>query len=223
MDIDGLGEKLVGQLIEAGLVENPADLYDLEFDRLVDLERMAPLSANNLLQALNKSKQTSLQRFIYALGIQEVGEATATGLAHHFGDLQRLRIADQETLQAVPDIGPIVAEKVRHFFGQSKNNDVIDRLLESGVRWPDVAASVQDKPLTGQTWVLTGTLVVSTRAELKRKLQSIGARVSGSVSSKTDCLVAGENAGSKLAKAQALNIKIIDELELNRILTENKP
>ena len=121
MDIDGLGEKLVGQLIEAGLVENPADLYDLEFDRLVDLERMAPLSANNLLQALNKSKQTSLQRFIYALGIQEVGEAAATGLAHHFGDLQRLRIADQETLQAVPDIGPIVAEKVRHFFGQSKN------------------------------------------------------------------------------------------------------
>ena len=223
MDIDGLGEKLVGQLIEAGLVENPADLYDLEFDRLVDLERMAPLSANNLLQALNKSKQTSLQRFIYALGIQEVGEATATGLAHHFGDLQRLRIADEETLQAVPDIGPIVAEKVRHFFGQSKNNDVIDRLLESGVRWPDVAASDQDKPLTGQTWVLTGTLVVSTRAELKRKLQSIGARVSGSVSSKTDCLVAGENAGSKLAKAQALNIKIIDELELNRILTENKP
>ena len=223
MDIDGLGEKLVGQLIEAGLVENPADLYDLEFDRLVDLDRMAPLSANNLLQALNKSKQTSLQRFIYALGIQEVGEATATGLAHHFGDLQRLRIADEETLQAVPDIGPIVAEKVRHFFGQSKNNDVIDRLLESGVSWPDIAGSDQDKPLTGQTWVLTGTLVVSTRAELKRKLQSIGARVSGSVSSKTDCLVAGENAGSKLAKAQALNIKIIDELELNRILTENKP
>mgnify|MGYP001230491470 FL=1 len=223
MDIDGLGEKLVGQLIEAGLVENPADLYDLEFDRLVDLERMAPLSANNLLQALDKSKQTSLQRFIYALGIQEVGEATAAGLAHHFCDLQRLRIADEETLQAVPDIGPIVAEKVRRFFEQSKNNDVIDRLLESGVHWPDIVGSDQEKPLTGQTWVLTGTLLVSTRAELKRKLQSIGAKVSGSVSSKTDCLVAGENAGSKLAKAQALNIRIIDEDELNRILTENKP
>jgi DNA ligase (NAD+) len=164
-----------------------------------------------------------LHRFIYALGIQEVGEATATGLAHHFRDLQRLRNAEVETLQAVPDIGPIVAEKVYRFFEQSKNNDVIDRLLESGVHWPDIEGSDQDKTLTGQTWVLTGTLMLYTRAELKRKLQSLGAKVAGSVSSKTTCLVAGENAGSKLTKAQALNIRILEEGELNSVLTENKP
>ncbi len=223
MDIDGLGEKLVEQLVDAELVENPADLYDLKFDQLIELERMAPVSANNLLLALDKSKQTSLQRFIYGLGIQEVGEATAASLALHFQDLQRLRIADVEGLQVVSDIGPVVAEKVHRFFEQPKNNDVIDRLIESGVKWPAIQDNDQDKPLVGQTWVITGTLTDFTRPELKQKLQSLGAKVAGSVSSKTDCLVAGLQAGSKLTKAQALNISIVDEDELKRLLTENRP
>lgn len=223
MDIDGLGEKLVEQFVDADLVENPADLYDLKFDQLIVLERMAPVSANNLLLALHKSKQTSLQRFIYSLGIEEVGEATAASLALHFRELQRLRGADVEALQAVPDVGPVVAAKVCRFFEQPENNDVIDRLLVSGVTWPVIEGNDEDQPLAGQIWVLTGTLTGFTRPELKQKLQSLGAKVAGSVSSKTDCLVAGLQAGSKLTKAQALNIRIVDEDELNRLLTENRP
>ncbi|MBT5601123.1 MAG: NAD-dependent DNA ligase LigA, partial [Gammaproteobacteria bacterium] len=158
MDIDGLGEKLVEQLVDAGLVENPADLYDLKFDQLIDLERMASVSANNLLHALDQSKQTSLQRFIYALGIEEVGEATAASLALHFRELQRLGSADIEALQAVADVGPVVAAKVCRFFEQPENNDVIDRLVKSGVTWPVIEGNDEDQPLAGQTWVLTGTL-----------------------------------------------------------------
>ncbi|MBT3428273.1 MAG: NAD-dependent DNA ligase LigA [Gammaproteobacteria bacterium] len=223
MDIDGLGEKLVEQLVDAGLVENPADLYDLKFDQLIDLERMASVSANNLLHALDQSKQTSLQRFIYALGIEEVGEATAASLALHFRELQRLGSADIEALQAVADVGPVVAAKVCRFFEQPENNDVIDRLVKSGVTWPVIEGNDEDQPLAGQTWVLTGTLTDFTRPELKQELQRLGAKVAGSVSSKTDCLVAGLQAGSKLAKAQALNIRIVDEDELKRLLTGNRP
>jgi len=223
MDIDGLGEKLVEQLVDADLVENPADLYDLKFDQLIVLERMAPVSANNLLLALDKSKQTSLQRFIYALGIEEVGEATAASLALHFRELQRLGGADIEALQAVSDVGPVVAAKVCRFFEQPENNDVIDRLVKSGVTWPVIEGNDENQPLAGQTWVLTGTLTDFTRSELKQELQRLGAKVAGSVSSKTDCLVTGLQAGSKLAKAQALNIRIVDEDELKRLLTENRP
>jgi DNA ligase (NAD+) len=221
MDIEGLGDKLVEQLVDEGLITNPADLYELAEDQLVALPRMAEKSAANLLAALEKSKRTTLPRFIYALGIQAVGESTARNLAIHFGDLDRLRHADLDMLQEVPDVGPIVAEEIATFFAQQENEQVIDQLLEAGVHWEAPAPPVAAPVLEGETWVLTGTLTQLARNDAKARLQALGAKVAGSVSKNTTCVVAGDAAGSKLARAQELGIRIIDESALMALLSEH--
>ena len=220
LDIEGLGDKLVEQLVDEGLIENAADLYQLTEENLVKLERMAPKSANNLLEALEKSKETTLPRLIYALGIQEVGESTARNLAMRFGDLDALQNADEELLQTVADVGPIVAHKIHHFFQQKNNLAVIDSLVEIGLQWKVEETTVGEQRLNGETWVLTGSLSKLTRNEAKARLQRLGAKVSGSVSKNTSCVVAGEAAGSKLTKAQELGIKIIAEDDLIVLLEE---
>ena len=221
MDIEGLGDKLVNQLVEEGLIHSPADLYSLTEQQLVELERMAPKSANNLLAALEKSKATTLPRFIYGLGIQEVGESTARNLAQHFRSLDDLRAADEDTLQAVPDVGPIVAEKIARFFSQPVNNRVIDELLAHGVHWEMEEAAANPDALDGETWVLTGTLSSLTRNEAKARLQALGAKVAGSVSAKTSYVVAGDAAGSKLTKAQELGVAVLSEEELLELLEKH--
>ncbi len=218
LDIEGLGEKLVNQLVDEGLITSPADLYKLTAASLVELERMAPKSANNLLAALERSKRTTLPRFIYALGIQEVGESTANSLAMYFKDIDALRTAEEETLQQVADVGPIVAGKIARFFAQDVNNRVIDELLASGVDWEKMASQTDPQVLAGQTFVLTGTMSTLTRNEAKARLQALGAKVSGSVSSKTTAVVAGDAAGSKLTKAQSLNIPVMTEADLVELL-----
>lgn len=221
MDVDGLGDKLVDQLVNKQLIHNVADLYQLRRDDLAGLDRMADKSANNIISALEKSKSTSLSRFIYALGIRDVGEATALSLARYFGDLDPLMQADEETLQAVPDVGPVVAASIRHFFLEPHNLDVIKRLRESGVSWP--ALPVVDnsaKPLAGKTFVITGTLSLP-RDELKQQLLAAGAKVSGSVSKKTDYVIAGADAGSKLSKAAELGVAVIDEAGVRALLSED--
>lgn len=218
LDIEGLGEKLVNQLVDEGLINSPADLYKLTAASLVELERMAPKSAHNLLAALERSKRTTLPRFIYALGIQEVGESTANSLAMYFKDIDALRTAEEETLQQVADVGPIVAGKIARFFAQDVNNRVIDELLASGVNWEKIASQTDPQVLAGQTFVLTGTMSTLTRNEAKARLQALGAKVSGSVSSKTTAVVAGDAAGSKLTKAQSLNIPVMTEADLVELL-----
>jgi DNA ligase (NAD+) len=220
LDIEGLGDKLVVQLVDEKLIETTADLFKLTQQQLVSLERMAPKSANNLLQALEKSKVTTLPRFIYSLGIQEVGEATARNLSIHFGDIEAISEADQETLERVPDVGPIVAAKIRGFFQSEKNRQVIRELQESGVRWPAIEVSAKADSLDGQTFVLTGTLSQITRNQAKAKLLGLGAKVSGSVSKNTTSVVAGDAAGSKLTKAQDLGIQILTEDELMALFTQ---
>ena len=215
MDIEGLGEKLVDQLVDAGLVSNPADVYDLTLEKLVELERMGEKSAKNLLEALEKSKQTTFARFLYALGIRDVGEATAHALATHVGSLEDLMVADEERLQDVPDIGPVVAGHLRAFFGQRHNRDVIRRLREQGIHWPKPRkAAPVSSAISGKQVVLTGTLKSMSRDEAKAKLRALGAKVAGSVSHKTDIVIAGENAGSKLDKAVSLGIAVWEEAEL---------
>lgn len=221
MDIEGLGDKLVIQLVDEGVIENPADLYSMLAADLVELERMAPKSVHNLLDALEKSKSTTLPRFIYSLGIQEVGESTARNLAVYFGNLDSLRNATAEQLQLVPDVGPIVASKISDFFKQAVNQAVVDSLVASGITWPEEDTKTMAGVLQGKTYVLTGSLSQLTRNEAKAKLQSLGAKVSGSVSKNTDCIVAGDAAGSKLAKAQELNINIIDEQALVTLFKEH--
>ncbi len=222
LDIEGLGEKLVFQLVDEGLVSDPSDLYRLNEEQLVSLPRMAPKSANNLLAALEKSKQTTLPRFIYALGIHEVGEATARNLALHFRDVTALQQAELEALQSVADVGPIVAGKIYQFFRQAVNARVVESLLhEVGLHWEMEDALVDSRTLEGQTWVLTGTLTSLTRSEAKTRLQSLGAKVAGSVSAKTSCVVAGDAAGSKLTKAQDLGIKVLSELDLLTFLDDH--
>jgi DNA ligase (NAD+) len=215
MDIEGLGEKLVDQLVDAGLVSDPADVYGLTLEKLVELERMGEKSAKNLLEALEDSKETTFARFLYALGIRDVGEATALALATHVGSLDELMAADEERLQEVPDIGPVVAGHLRAFFGERHNREIIRRLREQGIHWPRprVAAAV-DSPISGKQVVLTGTLKSMSRDEAKAKLRALGAKVGGSVSSKTDIVIAGENAGSKLDKAVSLGITVWEEGEL---------
>ncbi len=220
LDIEGLGDKLVEQLVDEGLIDNAADLYQLTEAQLVKLERMAPKSANNLLEALENSKETTLPRFIYALGIQEVGESTARSLAMHFGDVAGLLEADEALLQTIPDVGPIVANKIHHFFQQESNLAVIDSLIGFGLRWKVEDTGIIVNSLAGETWVLTGSLNSLTRNEAKARLQKLGAKVSGSVSRKTTCVVAGDAAGSKLVKAQELGLKIIGEDELITLLEE---
>jgi DNA ligase (NAD+) len=202
-------------------VNNPADLYGLSLEQLSGLERMAEKSAQNLLDALHKSKQTTLARFLYALGIREVGEATAKALAGHFGTLAAIREADEEQLQETPDVGPVVAAHIVAFFRQTHNQEVIDALTNrdgANIYWPDVVLpTAETQPLRGKTFVITGTLSRS-RDEIKAELEALGAKVSGSISNKTDYLVAGEKAGSKLSKAQALGVAVLDEAALQALI-----
>lgn len=212
LNIDGLGEKLVEQLVDEGLVSNMADLYSLQKEQLLKLERMGEKSADNLLKALENSKNTSLAKFIYALGIREVGEATALSLAKAFKNIEALRAAQQQDLIEIDDIGPIVAAHIVSFFANDNNQQVLQGLLEAGIDWPTPEELQQEQQaLLGQTIVLTGNLSSMSRAEAKQRLQDLGAKVTGSVSAKTTMVVAGEAAGSKLSKAQSLGIHIVDE------------
>lgn len=213
LDIDGLGEKLIDLLVEREWVKTPADLFRLEAERLAELPRLAEKSANNLVNALEAAKHTTLARFIYAIGIREVGEATAASLARHFGSLQALSEASLEALEAVEDVGPVVARHIHTFFRQPHNQETLADLQGVGVTWEEVEIAGRPQPLAGQTWVLTGTLESMTRDDGKARLQALGAKVSGSVSKKTAGVVAGEAAGSKLEKAQNLGVEVIDERE----------
>ncbi len=221
MDVDGLGDKLVEQLVDEGLLDNVAGLFSLQREQLLALERMGEKSVDNLLAALEKSRDTTLPRFIFALGIREVGEATALSLARHFGSWESLAGAGEESLLAVADVGPVVADHLAQFFDSPTSMQVVASLREAGVHWPDIEARVsQDLPLSGQTWVVTGKLVQLSRNDAKAQLQALGATVAGSVSAKTHCVVAGPGAGSKLKKATKLNISVIDEQELLALLEE---
>lgn len=218
MDIEGLGDKLVDQMVDNAIVRTPADLYRLGLTALANLERMADKSANNILRAIEKSKQTTLARFIYALGIRNVGEATAKDLALHLGSLDRLIEADSERLQQIPDVGPVVAQSIADFFAEPHNREVIEQLRASGVHWDEheekPAAPADAAPLHGKTFVLTGTLPTMSREEAKEKIEALGGKVSGSVSKKTDYVVVGADPGSKCDKALDLGIIILDEAGL---------
>ena len=219
LDVDGLGDKLIDQLVDNELVANAADLFALTHEQLTGLERMGDKSAANLMASLQSAKQTTLPRFIYALGIREVGEATAAGLARHYGDIEPLINADAKSLEQVPDVGPVVAQSIAEFFAQEDHRRLVADLQRQGVIWsvvPVVAAN--ELPLAGQTWVLTGTLESLSRNDAKQRLVALGAKVAGSVSAKTTVVVAGPGAGSKLAKAQELNIAVQTEAELLAML-----
>ncbi|CAI2489747.1 DNA ligase [Serratia proteamaculans] len=223
LDVDGMGDKIIEQLVEKEYVKNPADLFRLSAGILTGLDRMGPKSAQNLVNALEKSKQTTFARFLYALGIREVGEATAANLAAHFGSLDKLMSADIEALKQVPEVGEVVAKHTRHFLDEELNQQVIQELVsdEIGINWPApvvIVAEEIDSPFAGKTVVLTGSLSQLSRDEAKDRLTALGARVSGSVSKKTDLVIAGEAAGSKLVKAQELGIAVIDEAEMVRLL-----
>ncbi|HEX5339010.1 MAG TPA: NAD-dependent DNA ligase LigA, partial [Gallionella sp.] len=223
MDIEGLGDKLVDQLVDAHLVHTPADLYALGMAALVELERMGEKSALNLLAAIEKSKRTTLARFVYALGIRNVGEATAKDLARHFGKLDKLMSADEAALQQVPDVGPIVAQSIVAFFAEQHNLDVVGALRARGVEWAEhEVQAVRELPFGGKTFVLTGTLGGMTRDEAKEKLEALGAKVAGSVSKKTDYVVAGAEAGSKLEKALQLGVAVLDEEKFMALIGEGK-
>lgn len=215
MDIDGVGEKLIEQLMERELIRTPADLFKLDHTTLMRLERMGEKSANNALQSIEKAKNTTLARFLFALGIRDVGESTAQNLANHFGTLDAIRQADLDTLKQVQDVGEVVANRLFQFWQEPHNVEVVEDLIAQGVKWQDVVQQeIADNPLKDKTVVLTGTLTQLTRDQAKALLQQLGCKVSGSVSSKTDYLIAGEKAGSKLAKAQELGVKILSEDEL---------
>ena len=212
LDVEGLGDKLVEQLVDQQHVHTPADIYQLDLPTLMQLERMGEKSARNLLEAIQHSKHTTLARFIYALGIRNVGEATAKDLARHFGMLDNFMVADQPRLQQVADVGPIVAQSITTFFAESHNCEVIAQLRSSGLHWAEhKGAQVLLLPFTGKTFVLTGTLVSLSREQAKEQLETLGAKVSGSVSKKTTYVVAGAEAGSKLDKANELGVAVLDE------------
>jgi DNA ligase (NAD+) len=218
MDVDGMGDKLVDQLVDKELIHDAADMYSLHRAQLAGLERMADKSAQNILDALEKSKSTTLVRFIYALGIRDVGEATAQALANHFGNLDSLMKADEDSLQQIQDVGPVVADSIVKFFHQPHNREVIDKLIAAGVHWPKVERKQkQELPLQGKTFVITGTLSIK-RNELKDRLQSLGAKVTGSVSKSTDYVIAGADPGSKFEKAEQLGVPILDELAITKML-----
>ncbi|OQA33503.1 MAG: DNA ligase [Betaproteobacteria bacterium ADurb.Bin341] len=222
MDIEGLGDKLIEQLVDTGLVHSPADLYRLDLATLAGLERMGEKSAQNLLAAIEASKKSSFARFIYALGIRNVGETTARDLARHLGTLDKLIAADEAALQEVPEVGPVVAASVVAFLKEPHNRSVIDALLAAGVHWPESEPEAAGpRPLAGKTLVLTGTLPTLKRDEAKALIEAAGGKVAGSVSKNTDYVVAGEEAGSKLEKAQELGVAVIDEGQLRALLTEN--
>ena len=219
VEIEGLGDKLVDQLVDAGLIRTLPDLYGLDLATLSGLDRMADKSATNLLDALQKSKHTTLPRFLYGLGIRHVGEATAKDLARHFGSLDAVMAASEGELLEVPDVGPIVAKSIRTFFDQPHNREVVEQLRACGVYWEEGAPAVRaPRPLAGTTFVITGTLPTLSRDEAKDMLEAAGAKVAGSVSKKTDYVVAGAEAGSKLEKAHELGIAVIDEAALKELL-----
>lgn len=222
MDIEGMGDKLIDQLVDAGLIHSVADLYHLSLEQLAGLDRMAEKSARNVLDALEASKATTLGRFLYALGIREVGTVTAANLASHFGFLDRIMVATEEQLLEVTDIGTVVAAHLAHFFAETHNREVIAALQAAGVHWDEqepVAAGA-DSALAGQVAVITGTLSVMTRDEARERLEALGVKVTGSVSAKTDFLVAGEKAGSKLTKATQLGVRVLDEAAFMALLEE---
>ena len=220
LDIEGLGDKLVEQMVEQGMIDSIADLYHLSLDQLAGLERMAEKSARNLLDALEQSKRTTLARFIYALGIREVGEATAEALAGYFGAIDALMDADEEVLQQVEDVGPVVAGNIRHFFDQEKNRDIVEKILLQGVSWPqqDVAQQQQLQTLEGKTYVISGTLEGLSRDQAAKMLKARGARVSSSVSSKTTAVISGDNPGSKVTKAEELGVEVLDQIGFDKLL-----
>jgi DNA ligase (NAD+) len=222
MDIEGLGSKLVELLVDEALIDDVADLFTLTAQQLAGLERMGEKSADNLVAALEKARHTTLERFLFALGISEVGESTARTLARHFGNLPAIKAASEEQLLAVADVGPIVAHHIHTFFRQPHNIEVIEKLQRAGVEWPDIViAEVGEQPLAGQTFVLTGTLSQMSRDQAKEKLMALGARVSGSVSKKTSVVVAGEEAGSKLTRAEELGVAVWDEARLIELLRQH--
>ena len=219
LNIDGMGDKVVEQMIDKELIESPADLFKVTASALTMLDRMGLKSANNLVAAIEDAKQTTFARFLYSLGIREVGEATAANLANHFKTLDKLIQADAEDFIKVDDVGVIVAQHLVHFFAQPHNLEVVEGLINAGVHWPAIEEVAEEAlSLKGQTWVLTGTLTQLNRNDAKAQLQALGAKVAGSVSKNTDCLVAGEAAGSKLTKAQELGVKVIDEAQLLALL-----
>ncbi len=228
VEVDGLGEKLVDQLVDAGVIRTLPDLYRLGFTALSALDRMADKSAQNILDALQQSKQTTLPRFLFGLGIRHVGEATAKALARHFGKLDGIMDASLEQLTQVPDVGPIVAQSLRTFFDQAHNREVVEQLRACGITWPESEPAPQTVlPLTGKTFVITGTLPTLAREQLKAMLEAAGGKVAGSVSKKTHYLVAGSDAGSKLDKARELDVPIFDETEvlalLHKTVTGDQP
>jgi DNA ligase (NAD+) len=219
MDIEGLGEKLVDQLVDANLVKTPADLYRLDGAMLSHLERMADKSASNVLAAIERSKNTTLPRFVFALGIRNVGETTAKDLARHFGALERLLQADEIELQKTPDVGPVVARSIAHFFGERHNREVIAKMRAAGVHWPETEVDqIAERPLSGKTFVLTGTLPNLGREEAKERIEAKGGKVAGSVSKRTDYVIAGADPGSKLERAKALGVAVLDEPGLLELL-----
>jgi DNA ligase (NAD+) len=211
LDIQGLGDKLVEQLVDRHWVRTPADLFDLQEEQLATLERMGDKSAQKLQSAILGSKHTTLPRFLYSLGIRDVGEATALALARYFGDMAALRQAGEDEIQRVPDVGPVVAKNVAAYFHDPDNAAIVDRLLASGITWPAPAPIDAHSELTGKTFVLTGTLEAMTREAAEEAIVELGGKVSGSVSKKTHYVVAGTDAGSKLKKAQQLGITVLDE------------
>ena len=221
LDIEGLGDKLVDQLVDGGLIRTLPDLYSLSVGQLSTLDRMAEKSAANLVAGLDKSKHTTLARFLYALGIRHVGETTAKDLARHFGGIERLMDASLEQYLEVADVGPVVARSLRTFFDQPHNREVVQQLRAAGIAWPEhdtAAAAAAPKPLAGRTFVLTGTLPVLTRDEAKALIEAAGGKVAGSVSKKTHCVVAGAEAGAKLDKARELGVAVLDEEGLRALL-----
>jgi DNA ligase (NAD+) len=217
MNIEGLGERLVDQLVDKNLVHTPADLYKVTFKDLEDLERMGAKSAANLVAELDRSRKTTLERLIYALGIRNVGESTARDLARHFGDLEPLVGASEDELLQVMDVGPVVARSIRQFFDEPHNRQVIRDLTRSGVSWPKVAPAPRPSA-PAKTFVLTGTLSGMSREEARAALEAKGHKVAGSVSKKTDFVVAGADAGSKLERARALAVPILEEKEFLEML-----
>lgn len=217
MDIEGLGDKLVEQLVDTKLLTTVADIYHLKKSELESLERMGEKSAENLLEKIEKSKKTTLARFLYAIGIREVGESTAKLLASHFKTLPALQSSTEEMLQSIPDIGPVVAAHISHFFHEQHNRSIIDRLLKAGVHWEPVKEA-KHLPLMGKTFVITGTLSAMSRDEAKEILEKLGAKVSGSVSSKTSYVVVGKEPGSKFDKAKELHIETLDEKAFLKLL-----
>ena len=220
MDIEGLGDKLVEQLVDEGLVTSVTDIFHLTTTQLASLERMGLKSSENLRAAIADARETTLPRFIYALGIREVGEATARALAQHFLTLDELMAAPADILEGVDDVGPIVARHIRAFASDDRNREVLSALLQAGVMWPALTAQDGDGPLSGEIWVVTGKLDAMSRDEVEQRLRALGAKTASSVSAKTSTVLAGPGAGSKRKKAESLGVPIIDEAQWLRMMEE---